>query len=154
MDPDFLSGSFAEWVVGISSDMKDTTSIGTTSVGIILGALLKAGYRVLVPFGEHPEYDLVVERRGKFQSIQCKTGELKAGAVRFRPYTVVKKRGGGYTRRSYGMTVDFYGVFCPQLGQCFLIPTKDTPSRGMSLRIEPTRNSQTKGVRWAHEFRL
>src|SRR5271157_1468666 len=38
-------------VVHVLSVVKDTTSLGITSEGILLGALLKAGYQVLLPFG-------------------------------------------------------------------------------------------------------
>jgi len=134
--------------------MLDTTSIGTISEGVLLGALLKAGYQVLVPFGEHSEYDLVIHKDRRFFPIQCKTGRIQLGSMRFKTYTVVKKLGGGYTRRSYASSVAFYGVYCPDNGQCYLIPAHDTPTSEMSLRLEAPKNNQQKKVRWAREYQL
>ena len=41
--------------------MANTTQIGTTTEGVILAALLKAGKTVLIPFGSQQDYDLVME---------------------------------------------------------------------------------------------
>ena len=147
-----MKGALVSMVVFLH--MKDTTSIGTASVGMLLGALLKSGYKVLVPFGEHKEYDLVLEKNGEFQSVQCKTGEIISEVVKFRTYTVVKKLGGGYTRRSYNNTVDYYGVYCPGNEQCYLVPARGTPTSMMNLRLFPPKNSQQKKIRWAKDYLL
>jgi hypothetical protein len=35
-----------------------------------------------------------------------------------------------------------------------VVPVTDVPDRGACLRIEPTKNNQVKGVRWAKDYVL
>ena len=56
--------------------MVDTKAIGDVSEAMILTEFLKAGFPVLVPFGDNRRYDLVVEVGGHFLRVQCKTASL------------------------------------------------------------------------------
>jgi hypothetical protein len=58
-------------------------SIGDRSTLAVMIALGGAGYRFLVPMGENTRYDLVIDDQGRFSRVQCKTGRLRRGAVRF-----------------------------------------------------------------------
>src|SRR5262249_30713483 len=53
--------------------MPNTKSIGEVSEAIILAEFLKAGFPVLLPFGDNQRYDMVVEVGGRFLRVQCKT---------------------------------------------------------------------------------
>jgi hypothetical protein len=66
--------------------MKNTTAIGDLSVAMITAALLRAQYVVLRPFSDGLKYDLVIEKDGSFQRVQCKTAVYKNGAIDFRTY--------------------------------------------------------------------
>jgi len=50
-----------------------TKVTGDTTEAIILAEFLKAGFPVLIPFGENHRYDLVIEAGGRFLRVQCKT---------------------------------------------------------------------------------
>jgi hypothetical protein len=41
------------------------------------------------------------------------------------------------------------GVYCPDTDAVYLVPIADVPDRGGCLRVEPTKNDQAKGLRWA-----
>ena len=62
----------------------DTKRIGDVSQLMVEAALLVKGYSVLVPIGDNDRYDFVIEKDGDFKKVQCKTGRIKSGAVRFR----------------------------------------------------------------------
>ena len=92
--------------------MANTTQIGTTTEGMILAALLRAGKTVLIPFGDQPDYDLVMEDGGCFFRIQCKTGRLRNGSVQFNLYTMAQEGGTKkHVRRGYGDRVDMFYVW-------------------------------------------
>jgi hypothetical protein len=135
--------------------MRNTNSVGNVTDGLVMAALLRAGYRVFLPFGACDEIDLVVERDGTLRKVQCKTGRLRQGAIQFNLYTVAsdleRKRP---VSRSYGRATDFYGVYCPDNGKVYLVPSEDMPTKWGTLRVLPTANGQQKRVRWADAYEL
>jgi PD-(D/E)XK endonuclease len=54
--------------------------------------------------------------------------------------------------RSYRGYADYIGVFCPDNGQVYLVPVADVPDRTANLRVDPPRNGQTAGLRWAKNY--
>jgi hypothetical protein len=54
-------------------DMGNTKMAGNASEAVVMAEFLKAGFPVLIPFGENSRYDLVVEADGRFLPVQCKT---------------------------------------------------------------------------------
>ena len=57
--------------------------VGDRTQLCVMVALRELGYAVSVPFGENTRYDLVVDDGETLQRVQCKTGRLRGGAVRF-----------------------------------------------------------------------
>jgi PD-(D/E)XK endonuclease len=54
--------------------------------------------------------------------------------------------------RSYRGDVDLFGVYCAGTGQVYLVPIADVPEKAAYLRVEPPKNGQTRGVRWAKDY--
>ena len=50
--------------------------------------------------------------------------------------------------------VDVFGVYSPDTDRVYLVPANGLPRRSCYLRLTPTRNGQTAGVRWADDFEL
>jgi hypothetical protein len=128
--------------------MRDTSSIGNRTEGIVLAALVEAGYHPLLPFGGGHPYDIALDDGGKLMRVQCKTGRLLKGAVNFP--TAIMCRDNNY--RSYRGDVDYFGVYCPGTKKVYLVPIGDVPDRTANLRVESTRNGQAKGIRWAKDY--
>lgn len=53
--------------------MANTKSVGEISEAVVMTEFLKAGFPVLLPFGENARYDMVVGADGRFLRVQCKT---------------------------------------------------------------------------------
>jgi hypothetical protein len=130
-------------------------------MGAVLAALLRAEFRVLMPFGDGHPYDLAFERDGELSRVQCKTGRLIEAAKSARDSTGViyfhtarhTRRGDGDLYRGYSEAeIDYFGVYCPQTSAVYLVPRKDVPAAAAHLRISPPRNGQTHGVRWAKDY--
>jgi hypothetical protein len=127
--------------------------IGEVAQAVILAELIKRGMLVLTPFGDNQRYDLVIESASGFQRVQCKTGRLKNGAVEFAVASSRYHRGG--QRRPYAGQVELFAVYCPSNSKCYLVPANSLELVNQcSLRVDPPRNRQAKGVRWAIDFEL
>ncbi len=127
--------------------------IGHRSEAAILAQLVSRGYHVLLPFGVNQRYDLVLESNGRFLKVQCKTGRLRNGAIRFRSVSVQSNM--NRTRvRNYAGEVDFFAVYCPENTRVYLVPVDDVSPNINYLRVDPARNNQSKRVRWARDYEL
>lgn len=47
-----------------------------------------------------------------------------------------------------------FGVYCPETDGVYLIPVSDVGLNKGSLRVEPSRNNQSKKIRWAADFEV
>jgi hypothetical protein len=110
----------------------------------VLAALVRRGHRVLVPFGTNHRYDFALDLETGFVRVQCKTGRLHAGVIRFQARSI----------RSNRQRIDLFAVYCPHNGRVYAVPVDDATSSVATLRVEPTANSQKKRIRWAAEYEL
>jgi uncharacterized protein YwbE len=132
---------------------RNTKRVGDISELRVMHDLVQAGYLVSIPFGEDHRYDLIVEKDSVLSRVQVKTGRLRKGVVVFNCFSSHTHRGGVATRMYTG-EVEYIGVFCPDTDCTYLLPLIDVPViRGM-LRVEPPRNGQMKGLRWARDYIL
>ena len=117
-----------------------------------MAALLQVYDSVLIPFGNGRRYDMVVDDGGKFLRIQCKTGWIRAGRIDFNAASSHSHRGGG--TRPYRGEAEYFGVYCPKNTKVYLVPVEAVGSRLGSLRLEPAKNNQQKGVRLAEQYEM
>lgn len=119
---------------------------------MVLAALIVRGRVVLQPFGDSQRYDLVIDDDGVFTRVQCKTGRLRDGAVRFSTCSNTWHRGGG--KQGYAGGADIFAVYCPDNGEIYLVPVGEVGSSEACLRIAPPLNGQRSKVRLASDYLL
>jgi hypothetical protein len=127
--------------------------IGLRSEVALTHIFVQLGYAVFLPVGHNHRFDLIVEARGQFLRVQCKTGRLRDGVVRFNTVSVRSNRR-DVLRRSYAGEVDAFAVWCPQNGKSYFVPVGDLASGIATLRVLPAANNQRRGVRWAKDYEL
>jgi hypothetical protein len=82
--------------------MRNTSLIGEISHRQIIAALTRQRKRLLEPLGDFLRYDLVIVDKGTFLRVQCKTGRLINGSIRFLTCSIDSRNKKGTTiRRSY-----------------------------------------------------
>jgi hypothetical protein len=127
---------------------------GDRSMLAIMPVLESSGLRVYLPFSENTRCDLVLDDGDGLHRVQCKTGRMHAGAVRFKtcssyahhPHPKIAKR-------DYGGEVDYFGVYCRETGAVYLVPIADlSVTRAAALRVEPARNAQRRRIRPAEPY--
>lgn len=99
------------------------------------------GYTVAIPLVDAQNYDLVVEKDGKFQSVQCKVTSQKArsrkGGFLENRYevglrTIKTNTKGTVTRKRKERDYDLLFVMCDN-GSCFSIPARELPTSGTTV---------------------
>lgn len=129
----------------------NTKVIGNLTEAMLLAKLLKIGKIVNMPFGDNQRYDLLIDEGSRvFSRVQCKTGNLKNGVITFATSSSYAHRGG--KRKSYVDEIEYFGVYCPSNGESYLVPIGHCCEGFTGLRIEPTKNNQTVGVKFAKDY--
>lgn len=125
------------------------TKKGSITEAVVLAALVKAGKKVVIPYGNYGEYDLLIDEGTRFVKVQCKTGKLTDGVVNFRAYTH-----NSLGDKSYSDQIDWFGVFCPQNQKTYLVPASKCNMGTVSLRVDPPKNNWKKRIVWASQFEV
>lgn len=111
---------------------------------------IKAGFDVSIPIGDYCAYDLIVVKDEKILKIQVKSCEkIKDGKMQFnllsQNYYIHKQ----YTEKD----CDYFYLYCLENEQSYLYKVSaENNSHGLWLRVEPTKNGQTKGINFAKDF--
>ncbi len=145
---------------------KNTAGRGLEAHTAILYALVSKGEEVLIPWANHLRYDLAFVRyEGGFLSakeprlyrVQCKMARLTddGSCIIFNAFNTIPGEGGrraGY--KGYKGEVEYFGIYSPETGKCYLVPVDVVPIAGARLRLTKSRNNQEKGVRWAKDYEI
>ncbi|HEX9380199.1 MAG TPA: group I intron-associated PD-(D/E)XK endonuclease [Gaiellaceae bacterium] len=136
--------------------MEHPKDIGDRTTLAVMLALRERGYGILVPFGENTRYDLVIDDGNQLSRVQCKTGRLRQGAVRFAVCSCYGHHlRPGEARRDYQGQVDYFGVHCPETAKVYLVPiTHLTVRVQAALRVDPARNGQRSKIRDAADYEI
>lgn len=117
-----------------------------------VAAKLAEKYIVLFPYGQQ-RYDLAFDcmSENEIYRVQCKTGRLNKGVITFNTRCSTIRITGPKT---YENDADYFGVYCPENGRVYLIPVGHCPNTRASLRVEQSKNNQTKKVRFAKKYEI
>ncbi len=136
--------------------MDHPKAIGDRTTLAVMLALQQLGYVLLVPFGENVRYDLVVDDGERLSRVQCKTGRLRGGAVRFKVCSSYAHHPNPrQLRRHYEGQIEYFRVHCPDNGCVYLIPFGDAPlTTQCALRVDPAANNQVARIRLAAKYEI
>jgi hypothetical protein len=127
--------------------------VGQRSEAAVLASFVKLGLRVLTPFGTNHRYDFVLDLGSRFVRVQCKTGRLRGGAIKFSARSIRSNRRGNYCR-PYLEEIDLFAIYCPDTEAVYALPVEEATSSVGTLRVDPPANGQARGIRWAADFQL
>lgn len=113
-------------------------AIGRIGLSMAINYFTINGYTVSIPMNDTQWYDIVVEKDGLFQTVQCKA--TSGDVIDFRSTGGTK--GIEYDNLLNHSELDY--LFCVNGNlEMWLIPVKDiTTTRQVTLRTEPTKNGQ------------
>ncbi|MDQ2909830.1 MAG: group I intron-associated PD-(D/E)XK endonuclease [Actinomycetota bacterium] len=119
-------------------------------------ALETTGFRVYLPFSENTRCDLVIDDGTQLRRVQCKSGRLRCGAVRFNACSSYAHHPNPkIAKRDYEGEIDYFAVYCRETGGVYLVPIGEVPvKRQGALRVDPARNGQQRLIRLAKDYEL
>jgi hypothetical protein len=128
----------------------NSSTKGNITEAVVIQKLLQLGHIPLIPFGDGAPYDLAYEASGTLVRVQCKTARLKDGVIVFNSCS--KSRDGKPI--SYLGKIDVFAVWSPDLNKVYIVPIEIAATTATSLRVEATKNNQTKGVLFASVYEV
>lgn len=118
--------------------------------------LVAQGYRVLFPFGEDHDYDLVIDDGARLQRVQVKYTRAADGVITARCASHSLTNGKVRVTKQYtAAMIEWLAVYDAISERCFYVPAiaLGTGRGQLRLRVAPTRNSQRARIRWAEDYR-
>lgn len=114
--------------------------IGRIGLSMAINYFTLQGYTVSLPMNDTQWYDIVIEKDGKFETVQCKATQTKEDKIDFRSTGGTK--GEVYDNLLNHSELDY--LFCVNKDlNMWLIPIKDiTTTKQITLRTEPNKNNQ------------
>jgi hypothetical protein len=132
------------------AQVSSPSSVGARAEAAVASALVRAGKAVFLPaFAAHERIDLLSLDDSRPVRAQCKTSRVVGDVLVFRTCSNTANN-----PRAYVGEVDVFAVYSPATELVYLVPADGLPGRICSLRLAPTRNGQSAGVRWADDFVL
>ena len=133
--------------------MLTTDQKGNIAEAAIVGAAIKLGIDVYLPFGEGGRYDVIFDVGERLWRVQCKSAPRRRDVVVVRCYSSRRSRDGLLRRKYVAGEIDAFAAYCPDLDRCYFLPFHDFVGRSeVQLRLGPCRNNQQAGVNWARDF--
>jgi len=135
----------------------NTSRKGEITESMILARLVQLGYECLIPWGHDHRYDIAIDDDGKLVRIQCKTAHYNEdqGCLEFNTAITYARVGGKpHIRKGYKGEADYFAVYSPDTGKVYLVPVEGVPRTEAKLRLNPSKNNQHKGVRWAKDYEI
>jgi hypothetical protein len=126
---------------------------GAVAEAAITAAAIQLGLVVLRPRCEGGRYDLMFDLDPALLRVQCKLARRAPGVVCVHLNTN-RCTPSGYVSTSYTATeIDAVAAYSPHLNRCFLLPIDQVAGRrAIHLRVDPTKNNQAEGIRWAEDY--
>ena len=128
---------------------------GAAAEAAIAAMAIELGLTVLRPLCEGRRYDLVIDLEPTLLRVQCKLARRLSGVLSVRLQTN-RFTPAGYVSTSYtAAEIDALCAYVPELHRCYLIPVEEISGRrALHLRLDPTRNNQAQGIKWARDYEL
>jgi hypothetical protein len=111
---------------------------------------LRQGYRVAIPLGEDAPYDLVVDRSGSLERVQCKYVKSDGRSVTVR----CRSTNGWATHKYTADEIDWIATFDATTDRCYFVPASMLYEgrAALTLRLAPALNGQSALTRSASDF--
>ena len=124
--------------------------IGRIGLSMAINYFTCQGYTISLPINDTQWYDLVVEKDGKFYTIQCKATQTENGDIDFR--STGGTNGGVYDNLLNHSELDY--LFCVNKDlNMWLIPIKDIQQNRKSIRLRTEPNANNQGFQ-TYKYRV
>lgn len=134
--------------------MLSTQFIGEITEQQVAIELLKLGIQVSKPLVTDSRYDFIIDINDNLYKVQVKTSTPKENNsyIEFSTSTSHTNSKGTINKSYQKHEVDLFGTYYN--GICYLVPFEECGTRAQRLRLVPTENGQTQGIKFAKDYVL
>lgn len=130
--------------------MVSTTDKGNIGQFSIMADLIQRGFVVLSPAGNHPHYDIVIEKGGIFKRVQVRYNTQRKGVLLVKLFTVGH---GGKSNYHTVDNIDIIAVYDATDKKIYYLPRSTIIAKTIiNLRITDPKNKMVKGIRYARDY--
>ena len=124
----------------IYMDKISRKQIGRIGLTMAINYFTVNGYTISLPINDTQWYDLIIEKNGIFETVQCKATQTEDGIIDFR--STGETKGNVYDNLKNHSELDW--LFCVDKNlNMWLFPVKELTNKNrLTLRTEPTKNNQ------------
>jgi PD-(D/E)XK nuclease superfamily protein len=126
---------------------------GAIAEAVIAAEAIKLGIDVYRAVSEHGRFDMIFAIGARILRVQCKWAVRRNHVVSVRLQTCRRTAAGMFHRSYTEKEIDAVAAYCSELETCYLLPASLVAGRReISLRLQPTKNNQETGVKWAKQY--
>jgi len=127
--------------------MAITKRKGDLGVAMVMSDAMKKGHKVAIPVGEDWPFDLIVQRNGVLERVQCKYTESNGAFVEVK----CRSTNGFLDYRYTDKDIDWLAVYDKTTDRCYYLPASllGEGKTELRLRLKPTKKGN---YRMAEEF--
>lgn len=131
-----------------------TNQKGAIAEAAITKGAVELGVEVYRPVVEGGRYDMIFAlQRGDLIRVQCKWAARIDDVLLVRCYSCRRAIEGMRVRRYTRDEIDAIAAYSPDTNRCYLIPPELWAGRRtIYLRLEATRNNQSRLINWAKDY--
>ena len=134
--------------------MLTTNQKGLIAEAAVIKECAELGVPVARPLADE-RYDLILDLGDTLLRVQCKWAAGDDTVIEVRCRRCRRGPDGLMHRRYEPGEIDAIAAYSPVTDRCYLLPPELSVARaGVQLRLAPTKNNQSRGVRWARDFEL
>lgn len=129
-----------------------TKDKGDKGTGNVIADLLSKGIQICLPLSEHLPFDLIaVKDNGTLLRVSVKYRTLKKGSVYVSFSSSYSDSHGVHTKAVDKNLIDLLAIYCPET-KCVYYVDPQKFEKNVTLRIEESKNNQTKGINLAKYY--
>jgi hypothetical protein len=131
-----------------------TNQKGAVAEAAVAFEAVKLGIGVYRPLSDE-RYDLIFDVGSRLVRVQCKWASTR-GDVIVVPLYSSRRTAEGLRRTCYTADqVDAFAAYSPETERCYFAEFQEVDGlQALNLRLRPSKNNQSAGIRWASHYEL
>jgi PD-(D/E)XK nuclease superfamily protein len=130
-----------------------TNQKGAIAETAIVAHATRLGIDVYRPVSEHGRFDMMFVIASRILRVQCKWAVKRCDVISVRLQSCRRIAEGMLYRTYTEDEIDAVAAYCAELDKCYLLPASLAAGRrGIYLRLAPTKNNQSRKIKWATQY--
>lgn len=131
----------------------NTKRIGNIGEAAVAMKFVENNIPIFTSFGDNEAVDLIAQFDNKLNRIQVKTSEKSDGdTITFDILRSTTHRNKGRKSPYSKQDIDYFACYSMATKEIYILKVEDAPKTEVTFRLTPTKNNNTKNVRFASDY--